>query len=625
MLRRTKFNTFRILLEKVSVKEASITSTEKYLLLTAVLPVQGRNGMMNTENDTDMLKPVRWLLDKRFYIPKYQRGYRWTEREVNALLDDIYEFCNQAAGDSEFYCLQPLVVKKGEDDKWNVIDGQQRLTTIVLLVKYFNEMWIGKQKEPVPVLEYQTRERSQSFIEGLEIQNSKAVSKESIDANIDFYYMAKAYETINEWVEKHNKSTTFDRSMFQSVFLQHTKVIWYEIDTASDDEISSFIRINSGKISLNNAELIKALFLQKKNFIQESNMTIHRYEMAEDWDRIEHRLQDNSFWYFITKESPPAYSRINIIFNLLYENETGKSISSNDESFTTYRFLSEKANQPDWRITKKWEEIKCIFDTLCEWYDNYEWYHCIGYLIYTGQRISDLYKLYTEKKKDEAFIELKKLMLQTLPSGLDIIETLDYGMYRSEILRKFYLLYNILYLLKNKSMLKFPFDRFKTEKWDIEHIDSKTENTLKNLKEQKEWLGYALADFKDELKDLKKDITAYCKLKEEDDNKFNHLYNAIIGKISDSKISNKDSCGNLTLLDSGTNRAYGNALFPTKRRFIIERDKKGIFIPPCTKNVFLKYYQENTVELRKWTQDDADKYKKNIEDVFTEFFTGVKL
>ena len=61
-----------------------------------------------------------------FYIPSYQRGYRWSETEVVRLLDDIYQ------NGKKNYCLQPVVVRKKED-QYELIDGQQRLTTLYLI------------------------------------------------------------------------------------------------------------------------------------------------------------------------------------------------------------------------------------------------------------------------------------------------------------------------------------------------------------------------------------------------------------------------------------------------------------------------------------------------------------
>ena len=85
------------------------------------------------------LKSIGEILNKNFYIPSYQRGYRWDKQQVLELLNDIYEFSKKKSKEeSEFYCLQPIVLLKDEEnDYYKVIDGQQRLTTILLILKLF--------------------------------------------------------------------------------------------------------------------------------------------------------------------------------------------------------------------------------------------------------------------------------------------------------------------------------------------------------------------------------------------------------------------------------------------------------------------------------------------------------
>jgi len=584
-------------------------------------------------NSQAMLRTVNELLTEAYFVPEYQRGYRWTETQVTDLLNDIYEFYNKGTQDGGFYCLQPMVIKKGvQQGTWNIVDGQQRLTTIILLTKYINEMWRGKDKLPIPKITYQTRENTQQFLDTLEIDDDGNVNAKRKDENRDFYHIIQAYFAIHQWVEKQKQKNAFNDGQFQSQFLHHTKVIWYEIED-SEDEITAFIRINSGKIPLTNAELIKALFLQSKNFNKNNTSTdssailIHRYEIAEDWDRIEHILQDNAFWYFVSKDTPPAYSRIEFIFNLIYQKETGQNVS-NDDSLTTYRYFAQKNAEAVWNVGSAWAEIKNIFNTLHEWYEDYFYYHCIGYLIYAGTSIIDILNAYTEKPKDAAQATLKRMMKATLPkevqTNIQSIQNIQYKK-NSGDLHNFFVLYNILYLINTKGDYRFPFHKLKTEAWDIEHIDSQTENKLKTLKEQQEWLKYTFADFKAELSMLYADISGYQQLKEKDETLFESLYNKILEKLADMHAideTDKDAVGNLTLLNSGTNRAYGNALFPTKRRFIIARDKDGQFIPLCTKNVFLKYYQDDTPELRKWTQDDINQYEQNIIETMQKFFEG---
>ena len=89
-----------------------------------------------------------------FLIPDYQRPYAWTEEECFTLWEDLKAFCfpedNSSLFDSEndFYFLGPIVTfrNRSENNKLEVIDGQQRLTTILLLLRAFYEKY-GKMKD----------------------------------------------------------------------------------------------------------------------------------------------------------------------------------------------------------------------------------------------------------------------------------------------------------------------------------------------------------------------------------------------------------------------------------------------------------------------------------------------
>ena len=77
---------------------------------------------------------------QRYFIGGYQRGYRWTPLQVTQLLDDIREFTKrQNPQENDFYCLQPLVMRVSEEGGYEVVDGQQRLTTLMLILSHFNE------------------------------------------------------------------------------------------------------------------------------------------------------------------------------------------------------------------------------------------------------------------------------------------------------------------------------------------------------------------------------------------------------------------------------------------------------------------------------------------------------
>jgi uncharacterized protein with ParB-like and HNH nuclease domain len=114
------------------------------------------------------LKSINDLLELSFYIPAYQRGYRWSKRQVIELLNDVYEFClNKNKTDQDFYCLQPVVVK-ARGEQWELVDGQQRLTTILLILGYFNSRFSEDFRKKLYSIEYETRPESREYISTLD-------------------------------------------------------------------------------------------------------------------------------------------------------------------------------------------------------------------------------------------------------------------------------------------------------------------------------------------------------------------------------------------------------------------------------------------------------------------------
>ena len=93
----------------------------------------------------DNLMSIGDINDKEleFVIPSYQRGYRWDKQQIIDLLEDIKEFHDSDPQQEEFYCVQPLIIQKGEQDGeevWYVIDGQQRLTTIKIIMSFITTL-----------------------------------------------------------------------------------------------------------------------------------------------------------------------------------------------------------------------------------------------------------------------------------------------------------------------------------------------------------------------------------------------------------------------------------------------------------------------------------------------------
>ena len=589
-----------------------------------------------TNNNILKLKSIYELLTENFYIPSYQRGYRWTESQVKALLNDIWDFRNSNPKTDEFYCLQPVVVTKTENiegNPWELIDGQQRLTTIYIILSYFNKRLAEDSKGPIFSLEYATRENSKSFL--LDIK------KEDKDENIDYYFIYEAFETIKTWF---SDKINFIGN-FESVLLNNTKVIWYEVDDESTNTIDIFTRINDGKIPLTNAELVKALFLQKDNF--ETKHDLKQLQIASEWDQIEKKLQNNSFWYFIysSKNEIKYENRIEYIFDLMYDKK-----KDNEDYFTFNKFQNSfkesiTNNKGKLNIDSLWLNVKKYFLTLEEWYNNRDLYHLIGFLIEyntdinTLKKASDTQTKLLFKKHLKDLIKLKLANIQ--------LEELDYGSSNKEI-KMVLLLFNIQTIISTvEADMRFPFDKYKSQNWDIEHINSQADRTI-NPVDRKSWAldlvefytginGYSdmlvntltlkeiqlekietlLTDKKDICKKLIKILDA----DKVSDELFQSVYDDIISLHSVKDFVDNDNISNLALLDEETNRGYGNAMFFIKRKKIIENDKQGIFVPICTKNVFLKYYTKNSDNNLNWTQNDANDYLETMKEVLKNYLT----
>jgi uncharacterized protein with ParB-like and HNH nuclease domain len=654
--------------------------------------------------NTIKLYSISNLLEKNFFIPSYQRGYRWDKQQIEDLLKDIFDFASKKnKTDKEFYCLQPIVVKKCDDNTlleselqsefdnniwYEVIDGQQRLTTIRILINYLvKELYGGKSlfethKKNLYKLEYETKKGSSKFLDNI-YRN---------DETIDFYFISEAYYIIENWF-KNKDNPQKVKEKIRNTFIDTiddkgedgiVQVIWYEIEDTPENKanaIDTFIRINLGKIPLTSSELIKALFLQERKFFKNNEneneiAKLKQLQIATEWDRIENSLQNNDFWWFLNENENNTPSRIDFIFNLIKEVkiskdsevENRKSLNATQielqkvsnptieerigtDSYANFRyFYQEFDKQINFQSLKKeWDTIKHYYYTIEEWYNNPVWYHYIGYLIYCGVSIIEIYNLTkydfeTEEKiatKDAITISLKKKIKNHLKNirwspdaENNIFLDISYKKDDIKFIREVLLLYNIECIVKqceaNTLIYKFPYRSFKEIKnvdgdkmsWDVEHVDSYNSNKLPNRKTRVVWLQFALEeiDNNNDNSDLILKINDYI-----NDEKSTHKFEELLLKVNDiindddNDEDKKNNIGNLALLDAGTNRGYGNALFPTKRKKIIEKDKLGIFIPICTKNVFLKYFDSSGQSNAKWNDKDIINYRKDIEATLIEF------
>ena len=120
-------------------------------------------------NGSISLRPINDLLQEQFVVPSYQRGFRWTNQQVEDLLNDIWEFQSTCEKKEQFYCLQPIVVKRLDSGKWELVDGQQRLTTILLILAHRKSL-VEELGKPTFTLQFETRPTSGESLRDIDLE-----------------------------------------------------------------------------------------------------------------------------------------------------------------------------------------------------------------------------------------------------------------------------------------------------------------------------------------------------------------------------------------------------------------------------------------------------------------------
>lgn len=584
-------------------------------------------------------KSINTLLGEHFYIPYYQRGYRWTKQQVEDLLNDIWSFANKnRIMTNEFYCLQPIVVKAKlwEENTtpiagWEVVDGQQRLTTIYIIILYLAKEFlkvdslVEEYGKELFSIRYQTRPGSEAFLQSISEDKS----------NIDFYHISKAYNTVREWFRSGDtvKDRT-DRDRFLRTLLgkeldeASVQIIWYEV-MDSVNSLELFARLNVGKIALTNSELIKALFLSSSSFSNTQDGEKKKLEISLFWDDMEQKLNDPDFWAFVTNDKQSLYAnKIELIFDMIAD----KSENDNDPLYTFITIFNQ-TKEHQFSLWEMWLRIEKYFATLQEWYKNKNLYHKVGYLVTIGENLKKLIDESLAKRKDsfEAFLDEK--IRRSVNFDIEELSYDKNGDYKK--IERTLLLFNVESIRINAAISEFyPFKFHKSIDWSLEHIHARNSEGLdKNKKEQ--WLSWLdshrnlLVEVSDEeKKDTNKKAIFVDFIKEIDSlerdkltwERFINLSNRItkcFTETLDTAGDEEHGIANLALIGQAQNSALNNSVFEVKRRDIIRMDKEGKYIPICTRRVFLKYYNSkpSSEHYYFWSREDRTNYLAEIKRV----------
>lgn len=564
---------------------------------------------------------------EHYLIPDYQRGYRWkSEEHVKALLDDIDIFINKEGRCSdEIYCLQPIVVVP-QNNAWEVVDGQQRLTTLYLILKALKE-------EELYEISYTHRPESTTVLHNPMLYR---------DDMPDHYFICEAYKKINQWLDEKEKQKVRYKKNFANVLIDNVKVIWYEVDLKGSnkdkierDKIDIFNRLNIGKIPLDDAELIRALFIQHITTSgSEREKAIEQSIFSNSWNEIETFLQNEEVWGFLqSKEDKKYANRILKLFEIVAQKE-------NSEGRATFLWFENELKTQ--KAEELWENVKTYFGKIRYWFNDYERYHLIGLLVQIGIPLKEICN-HSDKVTKSAF----KGWLQTKVKEKfrpETIDELEYGKDNSKI-EYLLLLFNVLSAIETQGNqnLRFPFHRYAKTSWSLEHINAQhSDDPMKDIKYISIWVNETVSELENinHLENLTKIATEIDflktlrgKIKEEPKKQLSQSeiasFNNVREKIEAFFITEADdgstkesmhTIENLALLSGKDNSSLNNAIFPVKSKKIFQLEKEGSFIPQCTKNVFLKAYSKSYTPPYRWSKQDREGYICEIKRVFNDYF-----
>ena len=553
---------------------------------------------------------------EHYLIPDYQRGYRWKAHEhVKALLDDIDAFINKKRDSEEIYCLQPIVVV-AKEDAWEVIDGQQRLTTLFLILKA-----LGKEK--IYEISYTHRPDSSQVL------NHPEIYREDMP---DHYFICEAYKYILEWFNQKESKEVEYKETFSFVLMRNIKVIWYQVDLNNDNEgekIDIFNRLNIGKIPLDDAELIRALFIQHITTGSERQEAIDQSIFSNEWNEIELFLQNDEVWGFLQNGEDYKYAnRILKLFEIVAQNE-------NSQGRATFLWFEKEVKTK--KAKELWEKVKTYFGKIRYWFADHELYHLIGLLVQKDNSLQEICN-YSNQVTKSSFREWLQNQVKE-KFNPDTIDELEYGKDNSKI-ERLLLLFNVLSAIetKNNQKLRFPFYRYSSQSWSLEHINAQhSDDPMKDPNNIIRWINETTAELEnikriEDLDEIADDIKELEEIKIFLDQRKGTLkdnrthidkFNRIKEKIEDFfSMEEKEmhSIENLALLSSADNSSLNNAIFPIKCKRLFQLEKEGSFIPECTKNVFLKNYSKSYTPPYRWSKEDREDYVNEINRVFNNYF-----
>lgn len=579
-----------------------------------------------------------------FMIPAYQRGFKWTstggDSHVEVLLRDLYSAFEK--GNANRYYLQFLTLKE-KNDQLEVIDGQQRLTTLTILfciLSQFQEVEIEDEFFQYK-LKYQVRE---NFVKEYIYENIDKVldTKDWPDFikdnpehdNQDVFFIYHAAKCIDSFIESYideSKRNSFYNYLSNDVFL-----IVNLVQNINSEKI--FVNVNKG-VKLEDEDLVKGLLLTK---IPLDNQNQHyrsteneineiRTNIGRQWDDLTRWASRNDITSFFKRNSR-YNNRLDWLIQLAYPNV--RNVENLNPMFSYLDDLYRTGKKP---VVEIFKEIRKTMLKLNDWCEETELCNLLGYLIHVNNSkgIGILWQtLNTQNTKKSLLQKLKAMCKDLIPidgeeNGL---QKLNYEDFKHELFNLFLLLDVAKFLpIGGRTSSHYDFSKITLGKWSIEHIFPQTAKDFQNttmlgeadLLIIKELLPGNIDEISvDDQENMEEILALYKKLKksnkecsiDEDERNYLHF-------LLEKKAKDLHRLGNLALLQQGMNSELSNHFFDGKRKKIAQKVSEGIFVPFHTYDIFSKLIITTNVGLHVWSKADIEKHEEYIQKQISSIIT----
>lgn len=455
--------------------------------------------------------------DKTFVVPYYQRGYKWSlqkntkrgDLHLSLLLSDLKNEFQNSLRDGKIsrnyeYYLQGITVKE-DCNEMELVDGQQRTTSIFILLCCLKHRGIPIEINLQNKLHYKVRNTANSLLQ--EFVNGNSVGDERIQ---DIAALKKAWSLCNTTLDGISKL-----ELFSQFLLENIKIIYIQLDK-NQDETKVFSMMNKNKAEMSQTDLIKSNILREASRQMFGNLKGQvandglewqinqlRGKLATEWDswrkwweKKEHKEFGKMIALNFSSSTNVSIEPDMVVIFRFYQ--TIKQSNLKTESIGLYEYFKDiviNRSSNNIEAVEVFEEIRLIQQVIAEWYNDVEIYNYLG-LLFKGSGIKEkeiklieLYRAYIESKQNFPNKIKQHYIRQILAESRvdvfidEILKDIDaYHNQYSTVARQ---LLRMNVLMASKQKQKFDFTLYEENNYkNPEDIDNASKRSLEHIKPQ---------------------------------------------------------------------------------------------------------------------------------------------